>query len=107
MLIDEGILDNVLVDQKNTLLNRINEVVVDKDNLEIVNQLDVLEDVLKVLEFNTPLWMTFEYGYKLKEIAYRVEKLLHNTESTLHHRQLRIKEFILVLLRRCHNLQGS
>jgi len=70
-MIDESALDNILVAQKNLIIERINSAVVTKDAKGKLYSRE-LHDACTMLNVVRALWYACSYGYKYTEVQKRI-----------------------------------
>lgn len=95
--------DNVLLHQKDEILNRLNDALQQDPNWSCMQSqiIDVasVKAICDDLELLAELWITSSYGYKGLEICNRIDNAARHTLSqNCHHRASRKKEALAQII---------
>lgn len=97
MPLNESLIDNALMAQKDQLLRMLAHADLEKD---------VVGRVVHFLEMNCDLWIALSYGYKGTEILTRALLWLNDVKDNLHHAAHKQRLEIEHLIGLCHMLQA-
>lgn len=107
MHIREDELDNILMAQKDAILEQLNEAIFSEDCRDVVRSIQPIQEILSRLSFVLRLWNEANYGYKGLEICGRIERALRNTVIELHHAASSQRRDLNNAIARCCELYGQ